>query len=148
MAAAGARIVEVGSVERARCYGESNLNAARDGLRVLRTILSERRRLAGARPSVRTLDAPPVPDGPRPARSVTGHGATRVDLDQFRTDQLRTDQFRTEQVPLRTDQPRTDQGRLPVPPQPGRVAAHAPVSGGIDLSDVRAGANLPLPLPE
>jgi hypothetical protein len=151
VAAAGARIVEVGSIERARCYGESNLHAARDGLRVLRTILSERRRLAGARISARTLHAVPAPDGPRPARPGTGHGATRVDLDQLRTDQLRTDQLRTDQLrtdQLRTDQLRTDQGRLPVPPQPGRVAAHAPVSGGIDLSDVRAGANLPLPLSE
>lgn len=38
----GARIVEVGSVEKSRIFGESNLNAIRDGFRVLRTILSER----------------------------------------------------------------------------------------------------------
>ena len=44
VAAAGAGIAEVGSVERERMFGESNLNAVRDGLRVLRTIVSERRR--------------------------------------------------------------------------------------------------------
>jgi hypothetical protein len=44
----GMRIVEVPSVEFARIEGVSKLNAARDGLRVLRTILTEyadRRRL-------------------------------------------------------------------------------------------------------
>jgi len=46
VAAAGARITEVGSVEQARLFGESNLNAVRDGLRVLRTIVAERRRQA------------------------------------------------------------------------------------------------------
>ena len=40
----GHRIVEVPSVERSRIYGESNLNAVRDGFRVLRTILAERGR--------------------------------------------------------------------------------------------------------
>jgi glycosyltransferase involved in cell wall biosynthesis len=39
----GARIVEVGSIEKSRIFGESNLNAIRDGFRVLRTILAERR---------------------------------------------------------------------------------------------------------
>lgn len=48
VAAAGARITEVGSVEQARLFGQSNLNAVRDGLRVLRTIVAERR-LAGQR---------------------------------------------------------------------------------------------------
>jgi hypothetical protein len=32
----------VGSVEKSRIFGESNLNAIRDGFRVLRTILNER----------------------------------------------------------------------------------------------------------
>jgi len=41
VALAGYRIVEVPSVEAPRRYGESNLNAVRDGLRVLRTILHE-----------------------------------------------------------------------------------------------------------
>jgi glycosyltransferase involved in cell wall biosynthesis len=40
----GLRIHEVPSVEAARIYGASNLHAVRDGLRVLRQILIERRR--------------------------------------------------------------------------------------------------------
>lgn len=43
-AASGAQISEVPSVELERIHGESNLNAVRDGIRVLRTIYSERRR--------------------------------------------------------------------------------------------------------
>lgn len=43
IAAAGVQITEVGSVELERLFGESNLNAVTDGLRVLRTIFSERR---------------------------------------------------------------------------------------------------------
>ena len=44
VALAGARIAEVGSTEKTRLHGTSNLNACSDGLRVLRTILAERRR--------------------------------------------------------------------------------------------------------
>jgi hypothetical protein len=44
VATAGAVITEVGSVEKERMFGESNLNAVTDGLRVLRTIMAERRR--------------------------------------------------------------------------------------------------------
>jgi hypothetical protein len=40
----GARITEVGSVEKRRIHGVSNLNAFSDGIRVLRTILAERQR--------------------------------------------------------------------------------------------------------
>lgn len=43
-AAAGVRITEVPSVERLRIFGTSNLNAVKDGLRVLRTIRTERTR--------------------------------------------------------------------------------------------------------
>jgi glycosyltransferase involved in cell wall biosynthesis len=39
---AGAKVVEVPSYEAERRFGESNLNTFRDGMRVLRTILSER----------------------------------------------------------------------------------------------------------
>jgi hypothetical protein len=42
VARAGLTVAEVPSVEHARIYGESKLNAVRDGLRVLRTIVSER----------------------------------------------------------------------------------------------------------
>ncbi|WP_182523495.1 glycosyltransferase family 2 protein [Nocardioides dongkuii] len=43
-AASGARITEVPSVERLRIFGESNLHAVKDGLRVLRTVHTEHRR--------------------------------------------------------------------------------------------------------
>lgn len=43
-AAAGARITEVPSVERLRLFGDSNLHAVKDGLRVLNTIRTERTR--------------------------------------------------------------------------------------------------------
>jgi glycosyltransferase involved in cell wall biosynthesis len=45
VARAGARIAEVGSSEKPRLNGVSNLKAIPDGTRVLRTILAERRRL-------------------------------------------------------------------------------------------------------
>jgi glycosyltransferase involved in cell wall biosynthesis len=48
-ARAGLCIVEVPSFEAARIHGESNLNAVRDGLRVLRTIAREWPRRAAAR---------------------------------------------------------------------------------------------------
>jgi glycosyltransferase involved in cell wall biosynthesis len=47
VAAARLNVVEVPSYERDRLHGESNLNAVRDGWRVLRTILRERHRLSG-----------------------------------------------------------------------------------------------------
>jgi glycosyltransferase involved in cell wall biosynthesis len=48
VAGAGLRIVEVPSTEAHRLHGVSNLNAYRDGRRVLRTILTEYRALRGA----------------------------------------------------------------------------------------------------
>jgi glycosyltransferase involved in cell wall biosynthesis len=44
VASAGARITEIGSTEKARLHGVSNLRAFSDGIRVLRVILTERRR--------------------------------------------------------------------------------------------------------
>jgi glycosyltransferase involved in cell wall biosynthesis len=44
IAKAGLRVTEVGSFERERMHGRSNLNAVSDGLRVLRTVLAEARR--------------------------------------------------------------------------------------------------------
>ncbi|MBC7403880.1 MAG: glycosyltransferase family 2 protein [Microbacteriaceae bacterium] len=44
IAAAQLRVTEVPSVEKPRIFGESNLNAISDGLRVLKTILTERSR--------------------------------------------------------------------------------------------------------
>ena len=42
IAQAGLKVTEVASYEHSRIHGVSNLNAARDGWRVLRTILAER----------------------------------------------------------------------------------------------------------
>jgi glycosyltransferase involved in cell wall biosynthesis len=44
IAAAGLRITEVPSVEKERMFGETNLRTFADGMRVLRTLLSEHRR--------------------------------------------------------------------------------------------------------
>ncbi len=68
-AAAGVGIAEVGSVEKVRLHGVSNLNAFTDGFRVLRTILSERRR-AWRRPAGRPAAQPAAPAAVR-ARVVT-----------------------------------------------------------------------------
>jgi len=48
VAAASLRVTEVGSVEKLRIYGRSNLNAVPDGFRVLRTIWREKRRSSRA----------------------------------------------------------------------------------------------------
>ena len=50
VAAHGFQVREVPSTEYLRIHGESNLNTFRDGARVLRTILSEYRRLSARRP--------------------------------------------------------------------------------------------------
>jgi glycosyltransferase involved in cell wall biosynthesis len=68
----GARIVEVGSVEKSRIFGESNLNAIRDGFRVLRTILSERRHAR------RTARQAVMADAGRPSRSVEANAARKA----------------------------------------------------------------------
>jgi glycosyltransferase involved in cell wall biosynthesis len=54
-AAAGVRIVEVPSVEKLRIHGESNLNAVTDGIRVLKTLIAERRRAWAIRRMERKL---------------------------------------------------------------------------------------------
>jgi glycosyltransferase involved in cell wall biosynthesis len=58
LAHAGARITEVGSTEKARLHGVSNLHAFSDGIRVLRTILSERHRARAMTRVVIGQDAP------------------------------------------------------------------------------------------
>lgn len=57
MAAAHLAITEVASVERARVFGQSNLHAVGDGIRVLKTIWTEYRR---ARRAARTAPRTPV----------------------------------------------------------------------------------------
>ena len=55
-AAARLAITEVPSMEKLRMFGESNLNAASDGLRVLRTLLTEWHRARATRRLERSLD--------------------------------------------------------------------------------------------
>jgi glycosyltransferase involved in cell wall biosynthesis len=55
-AAAGVSIAEVPSMEKLRMFGESNLNAVSDGLRVLRTLFTEWRRSRATRRLERSLD--------------------------------------------------------------------------------------------
>lgn len=59
VAASGLRITEVPSFELDRIHGESNLNAIKDGTRVLRTMYAERRRARAGRG--RRPTAPVVP---------------------------------------------------------------------------------------
>lgn len=58
IAAAGLQVTEVPSFERERVHGASNLNAVSDGLRVLKTIRSERRRAKAVRLDQRSLTGP------------------------------------------------------------------------------------------
>jgi glycosyltransferase involved in cell wall biosynthesis len=60
LAKAGLRVAEVPSFEYKRIHGVSNLNATRDGLRVVRTILAERTR--SRHPQEQS--APPAPPSP------------------------------------------------------------------------------------
>jgi len=71
-AKAGLIITEVPSFEHSRIHGVSNLNAFRDGLRVLRTIFAERRRTRRTR---RTRRSPAVPAAPQPAPLADGTAA-------------------------------------------------------------------------
>ena len=77
-AAAGARIVEVPSVEKLRLFGESNLHAVSDGLRVLKTLLTERRRARAIRRMERRLRLDEVVQPPEaaPAAGTTDGRAT------------------------------------------------------------------------
>jgi glycosyltransferase involved in cell wall biosynthesis len=78
-AAAGVSIAEVPSVEKLRMFGESNLRAVQDGLRVLKTLVTEWRRSRVARRLERSLDPTldPTPDHSlAPAFGVVG-GAHR-----------------------------------------------------------------------
>src|SRR5436190_19949848 len=52
------RVTEVPSFESKRVHGESHLNAVRDGVRILRTILAERRRAQGSSPDGPEAEAP------------------------------------------------------------------------------------------
>ena len=62
VAAAGLAVAEVPSFEHSRIHGVSNLNAAQDGLRVLRTIMAELRHSHRMRRGRAVAIADPVPD--------------------------------------------------------------------------------------
>ncbi len=76
VAAAELRVVEVPSVERSRVHGESNLNAISDGTRVLRTIVTEKRRAGQLRSAVAAVelvdDLVALPAGAPAATSADG----------------------------------------------------------------------------
>ena len=78
IASAGLEVREVGSVERLRVHGESNLNAVSDGFRVLKTIMAERRRH-------RARQNAPVLEISTPADAVRGPAAV---LDLATPDEL------------------------------------------------------------
>ena len=61
IAQAGLRVAEVPSYEYPRLHGLSNLNATRDGVRVVRTMIAERR---GGRPQPAPVPAPSAPAAP------------------------------------------------------------------------------------
>jgi glycosyltransferase involved in cell wall biosynthesis len=71
VAAAGLAVTEVPSFEHSRIHGVSNLNAAQDGFRVLRTILAELRRSHRMRRGGRALAAAAVTAAVAPAEIVT-----------------------------------------------------------------------------
>jgi hypothetical protein len=74
-------IVEVPSYESRRLHGTSNLSAVRDGLRVLRTIVQERRRLkSSAVPSLPSHVTVPYPSEPIDAPARPTWMAVREDV--------------------------------------------------------------------
>ncbi|HUA48874.1 MAG TPA: glycosyltransferase family 2 protein [Solirubrobacteraceae bacterium] len=76
IAKAGLAVAEVPSVEHERIHGESKLHAVRDGLRVLRTIISER--LRAQRPAGVT-PAPSFRELERASDSGSSHRASSTD---------------------------------------------------------------------
>jgi glycosyltransferase involved in cell wall biosynthesis len=74
IAKAGLRVVEVPSFEHSRIHGFSNLSAVKDGLRVLRTILWDRRGLP-----------PPEPLGPADSTEPDASPLTRIEQGNVTT---------------------------------------------------------------
>jgi len=72
MAKSGLKVTEVSSFEHSRIYGASNLSAFSDGLRVLRTIFAERRRVRGH--VMASIPVTEIPAAALPA-AVTAVGA-------------------------------------------------------------------------
>lgn len=78
VAAAGLAVTEVPSFEHSRIHGVSNLNAAQDGLRVLRTILAELRRAHRLHRGGRAVTAPAVAAAVAPVEVVTPEPTSQV----------------------------------------------------------------------
>ncbi len=74
-AVGGLVVAEVPSMEQRRIHGESNLNAVRDGTRVLRTIVRERLR---RRSTARMDERPGYLELPFPAEAEHRTGETAV----------------------------------------------------------------------
>jgi glycosyltransferase involved in cell wall biosynthesis len=74
VARAGLRVAEVPSFEHERIHGVSNLNATRDGLRVVRTIFAERARSRRLQAQSAPLAAAPVaaPHAAKPVEESVG----------------------------------------------------------------------------
>lgn len=77
VAKAGLLVTEVPSFEHPRIHGVSNLNAFRDGRRVLRTILSERRRSSNYT-TVSNAEAIPALAAPRPGMEAVSPPSVEV----------------------------------------------------------------------
>jgi len=73
-AAAGVAITEVPSVEKLRIFGESNLRAVQDGIRVLKTLLTEWRRARATRRLERKLAQPTLAQ-PEPSSTQSSNVA-------------------------------------------------------------------------
>ena len=77
VASADLKITEVASVEKLRVFGESNLSATSDGIRVLRTMMAEWRRAAIAHRNSQL----PVRSGRAPATAVVDLRSGAVDAE-------------------------------------------------------------------
>jgi glycosyltransferase involved in cell wall biosynthesis len=85
IAKAGLKVAEVPSYEYPRLHGVSNLNAARDGLRVVRTMLAERRGARSASTPVRTQPSPTV--APRGRREPSPAVAPLIRQERVATEE-------------------------------------------------------------
>jgi glycosyltransferase involved in cell wall biosynthesis len=113
VSAAGLRIAEVPSYEHRRLHGVSNLNAVRDGLRVLRTIFREtgkRRPILVSREPGSRAHGVAVPSRPRPQLVEVSSSGTYI-VDRRVADRRREARFATRERRSSVDR---RQERLPL----------------------------------
>lgn len=110
---AGLRVVEVPSYEAERRYGTSNLNATRDGIRVVRTLLVQR---------VRRTNPPPAPGTLVPSPDAAGFAGS-LRLAQIAPSRPSTS---TEDELLALE-PRIQIG-TPYPPESVAIAESVPIA--------------------